>query len=179
MTRPTVTPIGIILALAACATAPAPPPSRTDRIVVTTETRVIKASEGTPSNSVAVTASRDEALAALREVYSDLGIDVKLYDPGSGQIGNRNFSKTGRLGSERISTFLGCGMMISGEAADNYRVTMSVVSQVTPSDTGVNLETWLTAAARDLGTSSADVSCASKGTLEAKINRLVQERIAR
>ena len=162
-----------------CAPGPAPSPARTDRILVTTESRVLKASEGTPSNSVMVKASREKALAALREVYSDLGIEVKMYDPVSGQLGNRNFSRTGRLGGERLSTFLGCGMMISGEAADNYRVTMSVVSQATPGADGLKLETWLTAAARDLGTSSADVSCASKGTLEAKINRLVQERIAR
>ena len=168
-----------MVGLVACATAPAPPPEKTDRIVVTTETRVLKASEGTPSKRVSVEASRDEVLEALRDVYSDLGIEVKLYDPGVGQIGNRNFSRTGRLAGEPISKFLGCGMMVSGEAADNYRVTMSVVSQVTPSGEGVNLETWLTAAARDLGTSSANVSCASKGTLETRINELARERSAR
>lgn len=168
-----------MLAVTACATAPAPPPSQTDRIVVTTETRVIKASEGTTSSYLFVKASQANVLAALRAAYSDLGIEVKLYDPGSGQIGNRNFSKTNRLAGQLLSTFVGCGLMISGETADNYRITMSVVSQATPRDGGMNLETWLTAAARDLGTSSAAVSCASKGTLETKINQLVLERIAR
>lgn len=178
MTRQTVAPIGIVLVVAACATAPAPPPAQTDRIVVTTENRVLEASEGTPSKNVTVQASRDQVLDALRRVYSELGIEVGLYDPGIGQVGNRNFAKTGRLAGEPISRFLGCGMMVSGEAADNYRVTMSVISQVTATEAGVNLETWLTAAARDLGTSSANVSCASKGTLETRINQLARERTA-
>jgi hypothetical protein len=178
MTRTPVISVALMLAVAACATAPAPPPSQTDRIVVTTETRILKASEGTTSSSVLVKASQAKVLAALTSVYSDLGIEVKLYDPSSGQVGNRNFSRTYRLAGELISKFLGCGMMILGEAADNYRVTMSVVSQVTPRDGGSNLETWLTAAARDLGTSSGSVSCVSRGTLETKVNPLVLQRIA-
>jgi hypothetical protein len=128
---------------------------------------------------VLVKASREKVLAALTAAYSNLGIDVKLYDPGTGRVGNRSLSRTNRVAGERISTFLGCGMMVSGEAADNYRVTMSVVSQATPADGGSTVETWLTAAARDLGTSSGNVSCASKGTLERKINQLVLEHIAR
>jgi hypothetical protein len=165
-----------MLAVTACATAPASPPSQTDRIIVTTEYRIIK-TEGT-STSVLVKASPAKVLAALTSVYSDLGIEVKLYDPGSGQVGNRNFSRTHRLAGEPISKFLGCGMMVFGEAADTYRVTMSVVSQVTPRDGGSNLETWLTAAARDLGTSTGDVSCVSRGTLETRVNQLVLQRIA-
>ena len=128
MTRETAISLGLILAAVGCATAPAPPPSQTDRTIVTTLDRVIKDQSGIPSNNV----------------------------------------------------------------LDNYRVTISAISQVTPGDTliitetasrladgGSNIETWLTASARDLGTSSDNVSCASKGTLESKINQLVQERIAR
>lgn len=178
MTDTPVISLVLTLAVIACATAPAPPPSQTDRIVVTTETRVIKASEGTTSRSILVNATQAKVLAALRSAYSELGIEVKLYDPNTGQIGNRNFSKTNRLAGQLISTFLGCGLMVSGETADNYRVTMSVVSQVTRRDGGSGLETWLTAAARDIGTSTGSVSCASKGTLETKINGLVLLHIA-
>jgi hypothetical protein len=178
MTRETTISIGLMLAAVACATAPAPPPSATDRTVVTTLDRVIKDQSGIPSNNVLVKAAKAEVMAALKSVYSDLGIEVKHFDPISGQVGNRNFSKTGSLAGERISNFLSCGMMILGEAADNYRVTISAISQVTAGDGGSNVETWLTASARDLGTSSDNVSCATKGTLENKINQLVQERIA-
>ena len=179
MTRETAISLGLILAAVACATAPAPSPSQTDRTIVTTLDRVIKDQGGIPSNTILVKASPAEVMAALKSVYSDLGIEVKHYDPTSGQVGNRNFSKNGSLAGERISNFLNCGMMILGEAADNYRVTISAISQVTPRDGGSNIETWLTASARDLGTSSDHVSCATKGTFESKINQLVQERIAR
>ena len=179
MTRGTAISLGLLLTAVACATAPAPPPSQTDRTVVTTLDRVIKDQSGIPSNSVLVRAPKAEVMAALKSVYSDLGIEVKHFDPTSGQVGNRNFSKTGSLAGERISSFLSCGLMILGEAADNYRVTISAISQVTPGNGGSNIETWVTASARDLGTSSDNVSCATKGTLESKINQLVQERIAR
>jgi hypothetical protein len=147
-------------------------------VVVTTESGTVR-SDAVTSRNVLVKASRADALAALPAVYSSLGIEVKLNDSGSGQVGNRNFWKTGRLAGERISKFLGCGTMISGEAADNYRVTMSVVSQVTADSVGSNVETWLTAVAKDPSTSSGSVSCASKGTLETRINQLVAERFGR
>jgi hypothetical protein len=116
--------------------------------------------------------------AALASAYSDLGIEVKLSDPTNGQIGNRNFSKIHSLAGEPISKFLDCGMILMGQAADNYRITMSVVSQVTARGAETNLETWLTASARDLGTSTASVSCSSTGALETRINQLVLQRIS-
>jgi hypothetical protein len=118
-----------------------------------------------------------KVFTALNSVYGDLGIDVKLSDPTSGQIGNRNFVKTHRLAGEPISSYVDCGLTVTGLAADNYRVTMSLVSQVTARDGGSNVETWLTAGARDLATSTGDISCVSKGTLETKVNQLVLQRM--
>jgi len=139
---------------------------------------VLRSSDGTPSYRVLVDAPRDRVLSALSAAYSELGIEMKVYDSGSGQVGNRNLVKSSRLAGERLSRFLRCGTVIGGDAADNYRVTMSIISQATPSEGGTTVETWLTASARDHGTSSGGVACATTGSLEDRINRLVLAWVA-
>ena len=176
MTRKPVVSLGLALAAIGCATAPATPPSETNRVVVTTENQIIRGSEDA-AMSVMVKAPPAKVFTALTLVYGDLGIDVKLSDPTNGQVGNRNFVKTHRLAGEPISSYVDCGMMVTGLVADSYRVTMSLVSQVTPRDGGSNVETWLTAAARDIATSTGDISCVSKGVLETKVNQLVLQHM--
>jgi hypothetical protein len=176
MTRKPAISVGLVLAVVGCATAPAIPPTQTDRVVVTTETQILRGSEGAVM-SVVVKAPPAKVFTALTSIYGDLGIDVKLSDPTNGQVGNRNFVKMHRLAGEPISSYVDCGMMVTGLVADSYRVTMSLVSQVTPRDGGSNVETWLTAAARDLGTSTGDISCVSKGALETKVNQLVLQQM--
>lgn len=169
--------VGLVIAVIGCATAPAIPPTQTDRVVVTTETQILRGSEGAVM-SVVVKAPPTKVLVALLSAYSDLGIEVRLYDPSAGQVGNRDFSSVHRLAGERLSKFVSCGQILMGQAADSYRVTMSMVSQVTPRGGETTLETWLTASARDLATSSSSASCVSTGALETKLNELVLQHIA-
>jgi hypothetical protein len=163
--------------LAGCAGSPGLTPEHTGRVVATTDTQVMRSYDAAVSSSVAVNAPPDKVLAALKSAYSDLGIEVKLLDPPHGQIGNRNFSRTRRLAGEPLSTYVGCGSTLTGEAADTYRVTMELISQVTPESAGSRLQTWLTAAAQDLAATGDKVSCLSRGTLEAKVNALAMQRL--
>src|SRR5215212_7095601 len=165
--------------LSGCASSPALTPDQTGRVVATTPSQVMRSYETAGSNSVVVDAPPEKVLDAVRSVLTDLGIEVKLYDPPHGQIGNRNFSRTYRLQGQPLSRYLGCGMTLMGEAADSYRVTMELLSQVTPEIRGSRLQTWLTAAAQDIGASGDRVSCLSKGVLEAQVNQLAAERVGR
>jgi hypothetical protein len=108
-------------------------------------------------------------LAALNAAYADLGIEVKLWDPPNGQVGNRNFTKMYRLAGAALSTYVGCGLTTNGEAADSYRVTLSIVSQVTPGAGGSTVLTSLTAFAEDLASSKGAISCETRGILEQKV----------
>jgi hypothetical protein len=177
MNRKPAISVGLVLAVIGCATAPAIPPTQTDRVVVTTETQILRGSEGAVM-SVVVKAPPAKVLVALLSAYADLGIEVRLYDPSAGQVGNRDFSSVHRFAGERISKYLSCGQILMGLAADSYRITMSLVSQVTPHGSDTNLGTWLTASARDLATSSSSSSCVSTGALETKLNELVLQHIA-
>jgi hypothetical protein len=111
-------------------------------------------------------------LSGLSAAYSDLGIEVKLWNPQTGEVGNRNFTKSYRLAGHPISDYLGCGTTTTGQAADNYRITMSLVSRVTPSGTGSTVETKLTAYAEDISSSKGTLSCVTLGTLEQRLQKL-------
>ncbi len=166
------------VSLSGCASSSASTPERTGRVVAVTASQVVKSYEPAGSNSVIVDAAPEKVLEALRSAYSDLGIEVKLYDPTHGQVGNRNFTRSYRLSGQPLSRFIGCGTTMTGEAADSYRVTMALLSQVTPENGRSRVQTSLTGAAQDIGTSDERVSCLSRGLLEAQVNELVSRRIA-
>jgi hypothetical protein len=117
------------------------------------------------------------ALAALNSAYADLGIEVKLWNPQTGEVGNRNFTKMYRLGRKPLSDYVGCGTITTGQAADNYRVTMSLVSHVTPAASSSRVVTQLTAYAEDIGSSKGTLSCLTRGTLEARLHDLAVKHL--
>ena len=144
------------------ATAPKP------RTVATDAGNVIRSYD--PTTSIAqVSASPSVLFAAVTDAYQELGIEVKLSDPNTGEVGNKRFSAMYRLAGAPVSTYLGCGLTTTGPAADSYRVTISLVSQITPSGSGSQLGTELTATADDLASSKGHISCMTTGALEQKI----------
>jgi hypothetical protein len=110
-------------------------------------------------------------LGALNLAYGDLGIEIKLWNPQTGEVGNKNFSKMYRLAGKPLSEYVGCGTITTGQAADSYRVTMSVVSHVTPNGSGSRVETQLTAYAEDIGSGKGTLACLTLGTLEERIHQ--------
>lgn len=163
--------------LVACTSATTQAPTQGHRIVATTNTEAVRAYEGSTSGVATLNAPPDVALAALSAAYSDLGIEVKLWNPPTGEVGNKNFSKMYRLGGKPLSAYVGCGTITTGEAADSYRVTMSLVSHVTPNGSGSKVETQLTAYAEDIGSSKGTLSCLTLGTLEERIHQLAVKHV--
>jgi hypothetical protein len=157
--------------LVACATASNQPPSPSDRILATTDAGTIRSHEIRAADS-ALNAAPDAAFAALQAAYEDLGIDVKMIDPTTRTLGNKRFAKMYDLKGVRLSKYVGCGSTQTGPAADNYRVTMSIVSHVSPSGTGSRIDTQVTAYAEDLGSSKGTLSCLTLGALEQRIHEL-------
>lgn len=124
-----------------------------------------------------VKASPAAMLSALRTAYGDLGIEVKLWNPETGEVGNRNFTKMFRLAGRPISDYLGCGTTTTGQAADNYRITMSLVSIVTPNGTGSTVQTKLTGYAEDISSSKGTLACLTLGTLEQRLQELARNHV--
>lgn len=163
--------------LAACSSAPIQDPSQRNRILATTDAGVLRSSDAPAIGVITLNAPPDDVLGALSDAYSDLGIEVRLWNPQTRQVGNKNFSKMYRLGGAPLSTYVGCGLTTTGAAADSYRVTMSLISQVTPNGSGSRVQTELTAYAEDIGSSKGTLACLTLGTLEERIHQLAIKHV--
>lgn len=163
--------------LGACSSATTQNASQTDRAIATGggDRQMDKSptSDATTVNNVLPAAM----LSALSTAYGDLGIEVKLWNPQTGEVGNRNFAKMYRMAGSPLSDYVGCGLTTTGQAADNYRVTMSLVSVVTPNGSGSTVETRLTAYAEDISSSKGTLSCLTRGTLEQKLLQLALKHV--
>jgi hypothetical protein len=170
-------PLCIIAAtlLAACASAATQTGTHTNR-VIDTNAGAREAEDVPVTSETTVNASPDSTLAALDAAYTELGIDVKLRDSKTGEIGNRKFSKVNSLAGQPLSAYVGCGWTSVGPAADNYRITMSLVSRVTQSGTGSSVETRLTAFGEDIS-GKGTVACATRGRLERRVHELALKRL--
>jgi hypothetical protein len=153
----------------------APPSER----VVATDTHGTYRTTVSPNAKAHIPASPSRVFDALKSIYEELGVPPAINDPATGRFGNADFSKTGKLGAEHISQYLNCGDSMMGPAADNYRIYISLVSQVQPDGQGeTNLETSFAATARNMeGTSSDRVSCGTTGRLEDQIHRRLVEKL--
>jgi len=168
--------VAMTAGLIACAGASTQTPSPNERVLATTDVGTVRSHDANAADSV-IEATPDVVFSALAAAYQDLGIEVKFLNSATRQIGNKRFSKMYDLGGVRLSKYVGCGSTETGPAADNYRVTMSIVSQVTPSGTGSRVSTQLTAYAEDLGSSKGTLSCLTLGALEQRINQLTVRHV--
>jgi hypothetical protein len=153
-------------------------PRRADRVVATSSSGAIRTYEGSTSGQTIIEAPPAAALAALNSAYADLGIEVKLWNPQTGEVGNKNFTKMYRLAGKPLSDYVGCGTITTGQAADSYRVTMSLVSRVTPAAGLSRVETELTAYAEDIGSSKGTLACLTLGSLEARLHDLALRHLS-
>jgi hypothetical protein len=159
----------VAIVIAGCSSATTNQAPTHDRVIATGVDAVLHAHERDLQGPVPVAATPDKMLAALNAAYADLGIEVKLWDPPHGEVGNKNFTKMYRLAGASLSNYLGCGTTTNGDAADTYRVTLSLVSHVAPAASGSTVLTTLSAFAEDLASSKGAISCETRGTLEDKV----------
>ncbi len=160
-----------VVSLGACASATTQGASHNNRVIAT-NAGVRQVDNSPTSDATTVNAAPSVMLAALSDAYTDLAIEVKLRNSATGEVGNRNFTKMYRLAGAPLSAYVGCGLTTTGAAADNYRVTMSLVSRVTPSGSGSTVETRLTAYAEDMSSSKGTIACLTLGTLEERLLQL-------
>ena len=171
-----LTAVAIAAALFSCASASTQTSSPNERVLATTDVGTVRSHDSNAADST-IEATPDVVFSALAAAYQDLGIEVKFLNSTARQIGNKRFSKMYDLAGVRLSKYVGCGSTETGPAADNYRITMSIVSQVTPAGSGSRLSTQLSAFAEDLGSSKGILSCLTLGGLEQRVYQLTVKHI--
>lgn len=171
----------ILAGSASCASSGSSPESGiatpTERIVAADNQGVIRTTIA-PNAKVAIPFPPGQAFAALKAAYDELGVPVTTNDQASGRVGNTEFWKTRKLGSEPISTYLNCGESLTGTIADNYRVYISVMSAVRPDGKGGSeLETALSAYAKNMeGTAGDKIPCGTTGRFEDRLQKSVLQK---
>ncbi len=172
-----ITAFLLALAVTACASGGTNTPQR-DRVIATGDAVILR-DDGLQFHDppLPLGISTDSALRVLSSVYDDLGIEVKLWNPAYGLVGNRDFTKYHQLAHIPIGTFLRCGTTQLGEAADSYRINMSLVSRAEKRGEIVEITSKLEARADDPGSSKGWVSCVTTGRLEQRIKVLVLKKV--
>jgi hypothetical protein len=179
-----IIPLCLAVTLAACASSPAA--GTPDPVVKTDNARVGDYDAATNSGClgcglqtfkfvvlepIPVGATPDSVFQVLNQIYAKLGVEVKAVNPQTGEIGNRQFIRTSRLGGTFLHEYLNCGQSLTGPTADTYRIQLTLMSYVTPSPTGSVVKSQLTARAYDSGASQGSTACESTGVLEQKIKK--------
>jgi len=113
--------------------------------------------------------------AILPGVYEQLQIPVSLTDPGRKELGNRGY-RARRIEGARMSKYFRCGTGMLGALADEYNITLSVVTRLTDApEGGTTILTVVDAVGRPRATSGNPLRCESTGVLELRVAQLVAE----
>jgi len=169
----------LLAGAAACASSPSSGTlaSPSERMVAVDDQNIYRTTV-VPNAKVPIPAPPARVFEAVKAVYAELEIPPGTYDPTTGRIGNPDFWKQRRLGGQIMSTYLSCGESFTGPAANNYRIFISLNSQVHPDGQASQLETAFHAQAQNMeGTSADRIPCGSTGRLEERIRKAVLLKI--
>jgi hypothetical protein len=164
----------ISLITLAVSVACAPPPSTTgsaaapQRQVIFQGEQGVMMTDAVRAEAVDIDAPPTAVWAAVKKVYADLEIPVTIENPTSHQIGNANFVKSRQMGGERMTQLVNCGSGITGPNAATYRITMSLMTDVSGNPNGTTkLQTTFISKGQDVTAGSSDqIPCGSTGRVE-------------
>lgn len=171
--------LGILLAFttAACASSGTPAPETVSRVGISGAAGGMGRAElhnapGTGSRTVP--APLDSVWHVLPRVYEILGV------PQAGAVSDQRLFgaydfRPRRIEGKRLSTYLDCGMGLTATPkADEYEVTMSLLTRLTPAGGGGTVaETLVDASAKPRGVTGNPVYCQSNGVLETRVAELL------
>lgn len=112
-------------------------------------------------------------------VYTQLDIPVGQSDPHAMQIGNPGYSAR-RIEGDRMNAFVDCGSNLGGPMANQYAITLSVVTKLTskgPEST--EILTMVDAYGRPRAVSGNPIHCQSRGVLEQRVAQRIAEALGK
>ena len=122
----------------------------------------------------------DKAWAAIPTVFGELGIDPNVIDTKQHVYGNAGSSYRRSLGNQRLSHYFDCGSTTGIANADQYDITVRVITQIIPADAGLSaLRTQIEATGHSVATTGQALRCASTGALEERIAHMVSDQAMR
>jgi hypothetical protein len=169
-----------LLVFPACATSPEPgTPVQTATVSSTVAPQqTMDLTRDVVIRQISIDAPRARVWQALHEVHEAMGIGFTNGDLGSGNATFEVANRIRTVAGKPASRYIDCGVGPAGARADSYRLLVRinhVLQSPTPASTVVTstLQAW----ARNPGTSSDAIPCASLGLLEREIGAAVAMRL--
>jgi hypothetical protein len=108
---------------------------------------------------------------ALAAAYAELKIPTEIRDSARLMMGNPQFYRRSDLGGRTLALYLECGQDINGIFAEIYRISMSLVTFLTPGGgDDIEVRTVLLASAVDIPRAQPNTrECQSTGELERRL----------
>jgi hypothetical protein len=167
-----------VVVLALLAAAPlAAQRTRTMVVIPGQLTRVITDTTGT-AYEVPFPAAR--TWAAVLATYEALKLPSEVRDSANGRVETGVFHRRGDIGGKQISTYLSCGVGITGPYADSYRVYMIVTTTIVPRgpDRSAIRSVLLGGAVNVSEGARQPMACESTGRWEIRLHKEVLARAA-
>jgi hypothetical protein len=119
--------------------------------------------------------------AAVKKVYQDFDVPITVDNLPGHQLGNANFYKSRQMGGERMQALVNCGNGMTGPNAANFRINMSLLTDVNPNGKGgTKLQTTLIAKGQDVSGGSSDlIPCGPTGRLELMLLNKVKAELGK
>ena len=122
-----------------------------------------------------IAVSTDLVWGVLGGVYERIGIPVTAVDSETMTVGNLGYEAR-RIDGSRMNTYVDCGTNFGGPLANNYEVTLSVVTKLTKVDERhTEFSTTVDATAMPRTTAGYPVQCTTRQKLEELIVKKVAE----
>ena len=129
----------------------------------------------------AMPASTGAVFFATRQVLYELGIPAPIADSVGRYLINGRLIKSRSLGGQPLSTYLNCGLGVTGPNADSFRITMAVAAfmdSTGPATSRLRVTVFAGAQSTE-GVAKSAVACGSSGILENRIIEAVKLRARR
>jgi len=122
-----------------------------------------------------------QVFAALAGVYAELKIPAEIRDSTRLMVGNPQFYRRSDLGGRTLAVYLECGQDINGIYAEIYRVSLSMVTFLTPGEGDeIALRTVLLASAIDIPRPPPNTAeCGTTGELERRIYQMMLKALGK
>jgi hypothetical protein len=135
----------------------------------------------TIGRTVKIGASESRTFDAVVKAHEEFGIARNTESRASGEVGNTALVARRNFANERMSLAVDCGKGMTGSYADQYRLTLAVVTWVSPfgaAKDSATVHTALVGGGRATDGSTAwPLQCASLGRFEKRLADRVKELV--
>lgn len=149
-------------------------------VVTSTGTQSIQIRQDDGMNFQVIDVPLEAVWRVLPAVYDSMGVAVTRVDAASRTIGADNVKMRRSLKGTPLSRYFDCGQTQIGANADDYEVTVTLLTRVrAASPTSTRVEITTLATARPVARRQNPQNCTTLGTLDAKLLATLKTQASR